>query len=242
MKLKLLSVLFILGILFPVFTVNAQDIEVIRGDSVIYGTPGVTELVIYAHVVNISAVDQTVFLVRTEEALPANWLSELCFDVNCYPPNVDSVVTTEAFHPGDTVEISVHFLPDQSVAGTGHVQIQIGTMHNPNDRTIMNLTASTEPSAVNDQINSLNEFRLMQNYPNPFNPSTTISYNIAKRANVSLKIYNITGKEVATLVNGEKEPGSYRVNFNAEKLSSGIYFYKISAGNFSSVRKMILIK
>jgi hypothetical protein len=62
------------------------------------------------------------------------------------------------------------------------------------------------------------------------------------RANVSLKIYNITGKEIATLVNGEKEPGSYRVNFNAEKLSSGIYFYKISAGNFTSVRKMILIK
>jgi hypothetical protein len=106
----------------------------------------------------------------------------------------------------------------------------------------MNLTASTEPNAVDDQTNSLKEFKLLQNYPNPFNPSTTISYNIAMRANVSLKIYNITGKEIATLVNGEKEPGSYRVNFNAEKLSSGIYFYKISAGNFTSVRKMILIK
>lgn len=242
MNRKLLIVLFFLGMLFPVFSVNAQDIEVIRGDSVIYGTPGVTELVLYAHVVNISAVDQTVFLVRTEEVLPANWLSELCFDVNCYPPNVDSVVTTEAFHPGDTVEVTVHFLPDPSVAGTGHVQIQLGTIHNPNERTTLNLTASTEPSAVDDQTNSLKEFRLVQNYPNPFNPSTTISFNIAQRSNVSLKVYNITGKEVATLVNGEKEPGSYRVNFNAEKLSSGIYFYKISAGNFTSVRKMILIK
>jgi hypothetical protein len=86
------------------------------------------------------------------------------------------------------------------------------------------------------------KFKLYQNYPNPFNPSTKISFVIPQRSNVSLKVYNITGTEIATLVNEVKDPGAYSINFNAEKLSSGVYFYKITAGKFSSVRKMILIK
>jgi hypothetical protein len=85
-------------------------------------------------------------------------------------------------------------------------------------------------------------YNLSQNYPNPFNPSTVISYSIPNESNVSLKIYNLLGQEVKTLVDESKAPGTYKVNFNAGDLSSGIYFYSLHAGNFYQVKKMILIK
>jgi hypothetical protein len=83
---------------------------------------------------------------------------------------------------------------------------------------------------------------LEQNYPNPFNPSTTISFSIPNEEFVSLKVFNSLGEKVAELVNERKPAGNYSVSFNAIKLASGIYFYKISAGNFLQTRKMILVK
>jgi hypothetical protein len=86
------------------------------------------------------------------------------------------------------------------------------------------------------------EFSISQNFPNPFNPSTVIKYAIPTSQFVRLKIYDIFGKEVATLVNENKTPGTYNVNFDASNLSSGIYFYKIQAGNFSQTKKLLLLK
>ncbi len=85
-------------------------------------------------------------------------------------------------------------------------------------------------------------FALSQNYPNPFNPSTTISYSVAETVPVLLKIYDVTGQEVSVLVNEVKQAGKYGVSFDASKLTSGIYFYKLSAGSFSSVKKMSVLK
>jgi subtilisin family serine protease len=85
-------------------------------------------------------------------------------------------------------------------------------------------------------------YKLVQNYPNPFNPSTLINYQIAKAGNVTLKIYDILGKEVATLVNEAKPAGSYSVSFNAYTLSSGVYFYQIRSGNYFAAKKMILLR
>ncbi|HRI85608.1 MAG TPA: T9SS type A sorting domain-containing protein [Ignavibacteria bacterium] len=85
-------------------------------------------------------------------------------------------------------------------------------------------------------------YKLSQNYPNPFNPATTISYDIPADGKVSLKLFDMSGKEVATLVNEVKTAGYYSVNFNAANLSSGIYFYELASGNFSSVKKMMLVK
>ena len=81
-----------------------------------------------------------------------------------------------------------------------------------------------------------------QNYPNPFNPSTIINYSIAFANNVSIKVYDILGMEVETLVNEYKEPGNYKVEFNAIELVSGIYFYKIISGPDRDIKKMLLIK
>ena len=88
----------------------------------------------------------------------------------------------------------------------------------------------------------LNEFSLSQNYPNPFNPSTTISYSIPKQTHVSLKVYDVLGKEVAELVNEEMSSGSYKLDFDASNLSSGIYFYTLRTNKFSNTRKMLLLK
>ena len=86
------------------------------------------------------------------------------------------------------------------------------------------------------------DFTLKQNYPNPFNPSTKISFSIPKESFTRLIIYDNLGREVSTLVNERLNTGLYEVNFNAANLNSGIYYYKISAGNFSSVKKMTLVK
>ena len=96
----------------------------------------------------------------------------------------------------------------------------------------------------NDQgsLLSPNSYNLAQNYPNPFNPTTTIQYSIPERSSVTLKIYDVLGNELAILVDEEKTAGSYEVNFNASQLASGIYFYKLQAGNFIDTKKMLLMK
>jgi len=85
-------------------------------------------------------------------------------------------------------------------------------------------------------------YNLSQNYPNPFNPSTNIEFSIPKASHISLKIYNVLGQEVSTLVNETKEAGSYIATFNANNLPSGIYYYTIKAGNYIASKKMMLIK
>jgi len=83
---------------------------------------------------------------------------------------------------------------------------------------------------------------LFQNYPNPFNPSTKISYSIKEESLVTIKVYDILGKEIITLVNENKPLGNYEAEFDASQLPSGMYIYKLQAGNFTSVSKMILTK
>jgi Outer membrane protein Omp28/Secretion system C-terminal sorting domain len=86
------------------------------------------------------------------------------------------------------------------------------------------------------------DFNLKQNYPNPFNPTTMINYSISTSAFTTLKVYDVLGNEVATLVNGENSAGNHNVEFNASKLSSGIYFYKLQSGSFVQTKKMMLLK
>jgi hypothetical protein len=85
-------------------------------------------------------------------------------------------------------------------------------------------------------------FSLEQNYPNPFNPSTTIEYTIPESGVVTLKVYNVLGKEVAALVNGRNDAGKHKIEFDASLLNSGVYFYKIESGSFVETKKMVLIK
>jgi len=86
------------------------------------------------------------------------------------------------------------------------------------------------------------KYKLMQNYPNPFNPTTTIKYQIPEMSFVTIKVYDVLGNEIVTLVNEEKSAGSYEIEFDATGLPSGIYFYQLKAGSFIQTKKMILIK
>jgi hypothetical protein len=100
----------------------------------------------------------------------------------------------------------------------------------------------TNPMKVVPAVNTPKEFTLKQNYPNPFNPTTVIEYNIANAGTVELRVYDITGKEVKTLVNGYQDAGNHRIEFNASNIASGIYFYKLKSGSFQDVKRMVLIK
>ena len=83
---------------------------------------------------------------------------------------------------------------------------------------------------------------MFQNYPNPFNPTTRIRFSLPESGNVLLKVYDITGREVATLVNHKMQAGTYETDFDASRISSGVYFYKMISGSFSSTKKMIITK
>ncbi len=99
-------------------------------------------------------------------------------------------------------------------------------------------------TAINHDLsnNRPKSFSLDQNYPNPFNPTTTINYQLPTNGLVTLKVYDILGREVATLVNEKQNRGNYSVTFNASRLASGVYFYRLAAGSFVSVKKLMLVK
>ena len=97
-------------------------------------------------------------------------------------------------------------------------------------------------SSVEKEIDILNKYVLFDNYPNPFNPSTKITYQLPELNFVTLKVYDVLGNEVSTLVNEEKPAGSYEVEFNGKGLTSGIYFYRLRAGSFFEIKKMVLLK
>jgi hypothetical protein len=101
----------------------------------------------------------------------------------------------------------------------------------------------TTLTGIDDEENPIaSEFKLEQNYPNPFNPSTVISYRLPVTSNVTLKVYDVLGNEIATLVNEEKPVGEYEVEFEGTGLPSGIYFYQLKAGSFIQTKKMVLLK
>ena len=96
--------------------------------------------------------------------------------------------------------------------------------------------------SVDENNITINDYSLSQNYPNPFNPNTMIKYSIKERGFVQLKVYDILGKEVTTLVNEEKQQGNYSVNFDGSNLPSGVYLYSLRINDFAENRKMILLR
>ncbi|MGA7719698.1 MAG: T9SS type A sorting domain-containing protein [Ignavibacteriaceae bacterium] len=119
---------------------------------------------------------------------------------------------------------------------------QWSAQENTEIANINNTLATGVITAVSKTTELPQQFKLQQNYPNPFNPSTVISYTIPKSGNVTLKVYNILGQEVATLVNGYKTAQTYSVEFDGTKLSSGVYIYEIRYNNQSLTQKMMLMK
>ena len=142
--------------------------------------------------------------------------------------------------------------PQQQTGGLPHAQIYDVEVKNIQDgyelwiscasRGVAVLTVDNTPVNVKVQETQINSFVLMQNYPNPFNPVTNLEFTIYETGIVSLKIYDIAGKEVTTIVNADLKPGTYKYNFNASDLASGTYFYTMASKNFSETKKMVVLK
>jgi hypothetical protein len=103
-------------------------------------------------------------------------------------------------------------------------------------------TAPDVTSVHENQQSAINDFQLWQNYPNPFNPTTKIKYSLPKAEKVKIDIYNILGQKIETLLNRRIPTGSHEIEFNAQNLPSAIYLYRIQAGEFQDVKKMILLR
>lgn len=108
--------------------------------------------------------------------------------------------------------------------------------------TLLRCMLLNSPTDIEDDISIPNLASLYQNYPNPFNPTTTVKYQIPELSFVTLKVYDVLGREIETLVNEEKFVGNYEINFNANNLPSGVYLYTIQAGEFAETKKMIILK
>ncbi|MCE1189989.1 MAG: T9SS type A sorting domain-containing protein [Ignavibacteria bacterium] len=142
-------------------------------------------------------------------------------------------------YTGDTVGVTSTFLDNEGGFGQNHFfQLAPATLITLSDRFgcfVRSVEYNPLPAKAVD-------FVLEQNYPNPFNPTTTFNVVIPKEGNVSLKIYNIMGQEVETLISGVQKPGTMKVTFNGYGMASGVYFYRLEAGNVSITRKMMLMK
>jgi len=133
----------------------------------------------------------------------------------------------------------------QDLDGDGKKEIVI-TNRNPRVDTederiiILEVVSGTGVERVEGELPA--SFALAQNYPNPFNPSSTIEFSLPERTAASLKVFDALGREVASLVDGEMNPGNYRVEFDASRLSSGTYFYTLRASSFTQTRSMVIVK
>ena len=136
-----------------------------------------------------------------------------------------------------------------SVTNLGLLGIPIGVIDSDFDGDVRHATAPDIGAdefdgivGVEEQTALLTEFALEQNYPNPFNPNTMIKYSVPQSSNVVIKVFDILGNEIETLVNKEKSSGTYELAWYAANLPSGVYLYRLQAGSFVETKKMTLLK
>jgi photosystem II stability/assembly factor-like uncharacterized protein len=188
---------------------------------------------------------------EASNGLPNSFINSLCFggDGFLYASTGDSgiFITTDNglswSQENSGLPIFDTFFGTLSLAYSNNGFLFTGTTRSL-DGMPVSVFRSVDPitSVKSSEENIPKEFSLAQNYPNPFNPTTTIKYSVPKSSLVVLKIYDVLGNEIATLVNEEKERGVYTVNFDASQLASGIYLYRLQAGSFIETKKMILLK
>lgn len=143
--------------------------------------------------------------------------------------------------PESSYMTMVSFTPIANSAYDAALQIFSNAFSMPQEDVSL-LGIGNTPTAVDDQAGPPRAYTLEQNYPNPFNPSTTITYVLLKPGTVSLKVYNVLGEEIASLLEDNQAAGTHTVSFDASGLASGLYFYKLSTAEFTDVKKMILMK
>lgn len=162
----------------------------------------------------------------------SNLVIEVCYNNNSISTNSSVIATNK---PGLTWHQSLD-LP----SGSGCTDLTAGSLQANRPNIAFALNILTDIKQNGNQIPD--KFSLKQNYPNPFNPVTKISFDIPQKSFVTLMVYDVLGKEVVSLLNDERACGSYTVDFDASSLSTGVYFYRITAGDFSETKRMVVLK
>lgn len=226
--------------------INSQSFNLVQHKSSITDTLG-TEIIFYFSVINTSSTPLSFYVKRTENLIPEEWQSSLCFS-SCFAPFVDSIVNNATFNsgplaPGDTASVSVHIFT-MLAHGQATVSLRFGNVDNPLETVNSTVFAATSPTNIFDNDHAADSYLLITNYPNPFNPETKVNFTIKEPGPVSLSVVSSDGT-VSTIFDEEyRSAGNHTVNLNFGRLglSSGIYFLKLQSGKFTSIRKVVFLK
>lgn len=242
--LLLMMMVTLSGTLFSqTFTFHRISPAIVNGDTSLFNvtaTKGVFK--------NTGSTNLNFTFVRFLNSLPApDWTSSMCVGTNCFSSVLDTVPPRGAspvtMAPGQQDTLIIDF--NGVSIGTGTVIMKVWVGATPTNFVTDTFKVHLGPVGIR-QISSIVEgYKLEQNYPNPFNPTTKINFSLPKKENVSLKVYDILGNEIANLINNESiSQGSYSYEFNASdfNISSAVYYYVLKTENFTSTKKMMLIK
>ncbi len=201
----------------------------------------------YGEVKNLTNNNVRVRLLRTKNDLPDGWSASICFGIECYAPAVNDISVT--LGPNETAVLKITF-EASTTNGEGDVELHVSNTANPSEDYSITFKARTSVTST-DRLASARSLQLSQNYPNPFSlsdaPLTTIGYVNPRAANVTIKVYNLLGREVRTLVNEYRPAGSFVATWDARDnsgtlLPPGIYIYKLMSGSTSLTRRMVLAR
>jgi hypothetical protein len=196
---------------------------------------------------NLSSDVISLAIVRVANDLPEDWTSSICVGMTCYNTSTDSIQFD--LDPGDSTACGLSIWT--SGHGEGTIQLDVFDLDDLSEHVIVDITIYTNSNASiiddEDPNETTTKFSLSDNYPNPFNPVTTIHYVLDKDELVNLSIYDVRGKLIKILVDGNQYSGYHFINWNATNeqgrpVSAGLYFYTIQVDKYTTTRKMALLK
>ncbi|MCI0450558.1 MAG: T9SS type A sorting domain-containing protein [Chlorobi bacterium] len=239
--MKKLSFLALVFLLFS-FNLFSQNPGFVRTDPewVFFHVDSV-EAKSHATVTNPYGVAESLRVVMITSNVPPDWEGVGICDINiCYAIGI--TVATALYPPGNS-QIYIYYAKLPGRTGSATSTWKVERVSNPSQQSSpVTFGVTTAPIGIKQISSIVKEFNLSQNYPNPFNPATKINFSIPNSEHVSLRVYDILGREVKVLVNENLPVGEYEVDFDAKGLSSGMYYYSIRAGEYVSVKKMVLVK
>lgn len=234
MKKLIISSILFLGLLS--FNSYSQTFTFVRIDPNPVHGPADTIISSYAHVTNLTSNVIPITIHITNPSVMTGWDEVgMCTWQNCYAPGYYNHV--EDCSAGQH-EFDVYFNP-HGIPGSGSCTV---TMSYQSTSISQDFGVVADPVGIRQISSIVKEFKLNQNYPNPFNPTTKIEFSIPKSNYVDLRVYDILGREVKTLLSEQLNPGEYEIEFDAKNLASGMYYYRLQSGDNVSVKKMTLVK
>jgi|SRR4030095_1627301 len=230
------KIFIVLFFLFSTYSSFSQTFSFVRTSPAIVEGRADTTSDSWAHVNNLTSNPIPIAITISNMIVQPGWDTiAMCTWAVCYAPGV--LYQVENCPPG---QHDFHlYLNPYGVPGNGGCRV---TMSHQSTTVSQDFGFHINPVGIHQISTIVMEFSLSQNYPNPFNPATKINFSIPKSDYVSLRVYDILGREVNVLVNENLAVGEYEVDFDASKLSSGMYYYSLRSGDFVSVKKMVLVK